>query len=171
MTAARLTFPSAALTALCAVAASIATSACAQKEPAAPADVAFDIEFPSVAAAIALDNVKLYIFDGALGCNDLVRKRQTDQALPAALVERPVTPCDFQKGTVVDFELELKSTFTVLAVGQAGGVDLLVGCAIQTDFGATRALPVSLTYVDATKKIPDTTCARLSDKCNGACQR
>ncbi len=145
-------------------------SACASKKDAEPADIAFDVEFPSVAAAVAVDNVKVYVFAGALGCNDLVRKRQTDQALPPTLVERPVTPCEFQRGANNEFELQLKSTFTVLAVGQTAGADLLVGCAVQTDFGATRALPVSLTYVDANKKIPDTTCARLSDKCNGACK-
>lgn len=162
MIAGRLIVPFFALLAL--------TAACTAKESASPADVGFDVEFPSVAAAVALDNVKIYVFDGAMNCNDLVRKRQTDQALPATLIEKPVVPCDIQRGVGIDFEIALRSTVTILAVGQAAGTDLLVGCVVEADFGSTKALPVSLTYVDATKKIPDTTCARLSDKCNGACK-
>lgn len=145
-------------------------AACAAKKPAEPADIAFDVEFPSVAAAIAVDDVKMYVFEGALACNDLVRKRQTQQALPPAIVERAATPCDFQQGTNNEFELKLNGTFTVLAVGQTAGADVLVGCTVQTEFGATRAQPVSLTYVDASKRIPETTCPKLSDKCNGACK-
>ena len=163
--AATLARAAAALAALVAL-----SAACASKEPSEPADIAFDVEFPSVAAAVAVDNVRMYVFEGALSWNDLVRKRQTAQGLPTAVVERAVSPCDFQRGTNNAFELKLDATFTVLAVGQAAGADLLVGCTVQTQFGATRAQPVSLTYVDASKRIPETTCPRLSDKCNGACK-
>lgn len=86
------------------------------------------------------------------------------------MIERPLSPCDLQAGTNNALELDLRSTFTLLAVGQTAGTDLLVGCSVQTDFGTTRALPVSLTYIDASKRIPDTACAKPSDKCNGACQ-
>lgn len=143
---------------------------CAAKEDAAPADIAFDVEFPSVAAAVAVDSVKIYVFAGSLACSDLIRKRQTDQALPATLIERPVTPCDLQAGRNNALDLDLRGTFTILAVGQTAGADVLVGCSVQADFGTTRALPVSLTYIDASKRIPDTACSKLSDKCNGACQ-
>jgi hypothetical protein len=145
-------------------------SACTVKKEADPADIELDVEFPSVAAAVAVDSVKMYVFAGSLACTDLVRKRQTDQALPDTVIERPVSPCDLQAGRNNALELDLRSTFTILAVGQAAGADLLVGCSVQTDFGTTRALPVSLTFIDASKRIPDTACARLSDKCNGACQ-
>ena len=146
------------------------TSACTVKKEADPADIDLDVEFPSVAAAVAVDSVKMYVFAGSLACTDLIRKRQTAQALPEATLERPVSPCDLQAGRNNALELDLRSTFTILAVGQTAGADLLVGCAVQTDFGTTRALPISLTFIDASKRIPDTACARLSDKCNGACQ-
>jgi len=151
--------------------AALLVTACAAEEEAAPPNIAVDVEFPSVAAAVAVDSVKLFVFEGAVACNDLVRRRQTDQALPATKVETPsLSPCDFQRGTNNAFELPLRGSYTMLAVGQSAGTDLLVGCAQQASFGATRAQPIALTYVDATKRIPETTCAKLSDKCNGACQ-
>ncbi len=147
-----------------------ALAACAAKEEAAPAPIAVDVEFPSAAAAVAVDSVKLYVFDGAQDCAELIRRRQIQQELPPFLLETPAaSPCDFQRGQNNTFELDLAQTYSVLAVGDRQGGDLLVGCAKQTSFGDTKALPISLTFLDATKRVPDTTCTKLSDKCAGTC--
>lgn len=159
-------------TSLFAAAALLALSslACAAKEDAAPADIALDVEFPSTAAAVAVEGVKIYVYEGAPGCTELVRLRQTGQALPPSVFESSaLSPCDLQAGGS-SVELDLDKDYTALAVGQAGGRDLLIGCAFQGAFGATKALPISLTYIDATQRIAPTTCTKLSDKCGGLCE-
>ncbi len=144
--------------------------ACAAKEDAVPADIGLDVQFPSTAAAVAVDGVKVYVYEGGQACNDLVRLRQTAQALPPTMFESPsLSPCDLQSGAA-SVELDLDKEYTMLAVGLAGGSDLLIGCAVQPAFGQTKALPISMTYIDATKRIAETTCTKLSDKCTGRCQ-
>jgi len=146
--------------------------ACAVKEDAEPAEIALDVQFPSTAAAVAVDGVKVYVYDGTLACNELVRLRQTAQQLPPNRFEsRSITPCDLQAGGPnASVELDLDKEYTMLAVGQASGRDLLVGCSSQSAFGKTKAQPIALTYIDATQRIPETTCTKLSDKCGGRCQ-
>jgi hypothetical protein len=146
--------------------------ACAAKEDAEPATIGLDVQFPSTAAAVAVEGVKVYVYDGKLQCNDLVRLRQTSQALPPNRFEsRSLSPCELHAGVPnSSVELDLDKEYTMLAVGQAAGRDLLVGCALQSAFGATKAQPIALTYIDATQSIPETTCTKLSDKCGGRCQ-
>lgn len=144
--------------------------ACAAKKDAEPAPIAFDVQFPSTSAAVAVDGVKVYVFPGSLSCNDLVRRRQTQQELPATvLVSDSVSPCDLRVGQNNSLELDLDQDYTMLAVGSAAGKDLLVGCTLQSKFGATRAQSISLTFIDANQKIPDTKCTKLSEKCGGKC--
>lgn len=145
-------------------------SACAVEKDTAPANVPIDIDFPSAAAAVAVDGVKLFVFEGARQCNELVRLRQTAQAFPTTTLETPaISPCALLHGTNNVVELPRDKDYTVVAIGDMQGKDLFVGCAVQIAFGATKALPIPLTYIDSANKIPDTTCTKLSDKCDGRC--
>lgn len=147
-------------------------TACAKDEDASPANVDISVDFPSTAAAVAVDGVKVYVFDSSQACTDVIRLRQTSQALPATVFESAsVAPCQIQSGAAAaSFEIRRDTTYTMLAVGTAAGKDLLVGCTVQQGFGNTTAQPISLTYIDATQRIPTTSCAKLSDKCTGACK-
>lgn len=144
--------------------------ACAKEEDAAPANVAVQVDFPSTAAAVAVEGVKLYVFDASKSCIDLIKLRQTAQPLPGAVYESAsVTPCQLQSGAA-SFEVAHDASYTMLAVGTAGGKDLLVGCSTQDAFGKTVAQPIAMTYIDATQRIGTTKCTKLSDKCGGTCQ-
>lgn len=147
-------------------------TACAKDEDASPANVDIAVDFPSTAAAVAVDGVKVYVFDSSQTCTNVIRLRQTAQALPATVFEsNSVAPCQIQQGVpAASFEVKRNTTYTMLAVGTAAGKDLLVGCSVQQGFGNTTAQPIALTYIDATQKIGTTACAKLSDKCTGACK-
>ena len=146
-------------------------AACAKEEESAPPEIAIQIDFQSTAAAVATDNVKVYVFAGLLSCNDLIRLRQTAQALPATVAETPsITPCQLQRNELNSVELDLKKDYTMLAVGQIAGNDVLAGCAQQTAYGATRAVDITVALIDDRQKLTPPACAKLSDKCNGACR-
>lgn len=147
----------------------LATVACAAKEESAPPDIAFDVQFPSPQAAAATDNVKVYAFEGG-NCTDLIRSRTTTRQLPAAAAETPLlTPCQLLQGADNSFELDLQKDYALLAVGQVKGEDVFIGCTTQRAFGTTKALPISLTFVNIQVGIPTTTCTKLSEKCAQRC--
>lgn len=142
--------------------------ACAKEEAREGPDVPVQIDFQSTAAAIATENVKVYVFAGLLNCNDLIRLRQTEQALPARVAETPaVTPCQLQRNELNSLELDLRKDYTMLAVGQIGGKDVLAGCTQQAAYGTTVAIDITVALIDDRQKLAPTKCAKLSDKCNG----
>lgn len=157
---------------LAALAPLVLLAACAKEEDADPANIDVRVDFPSTAAAVAVDGVKVYVFEAAQTCTDLIRLRQTSQSLPGTVFESgSVSPCQMQSGdAAASFVVRRDTTYTMLAVGTAAGKDLLVGCTAQQGFGETLALPIAMTYIDATQRIPATTCTKLSDKCGGRCQ-
>ncbi len=148
-------------------------AACSAKEAAAPSVGTYTIAFPSTAAAIATDSVKVYVFDvgdAAIGdtCPNLVLARRSNQALPTPLVEAaPVSPCDLAAGrgqVTVPYGVR-----AVLAVGRKGAKDLLIGCAIQNIGEGSTQVPVQLALASTTVDVPSTACANLSDRCAGRC--
>lgn len=144
---------------------SLAVTACAVKEESDPPQVAFDVQFPSAQAAAYTENVKVWAFAGG-SCPDLIKLRQTAQALPAAAAETAlITPCQLFNGTDNSFDLPLQQDYALLAVGQVGAKDVFIGCSTQRSFGTTKALPISLTFIDNLQSIGKTTCTKLSDKC------
>lgn len=147
------------------------SAACANEEQARSPEIAFSVAFPSAAAAVATETLRVFVFEGALHCNDLVRLRQTQQVLPATVAETPsLTPCQLQSNQGNDLSLKLKQDYTMLAVGQIGGQDVFVGCALQYAYGSTKALSIPLTFIDDRQKLAEQQCTRLSDKCNGLCR-
>jgi hypothetical protein len=157
-----------------ALAASLAAAfaGCALKKTSDPAPIDFQVGFPSVAAAIGTDSVVVYVFLGAQVCNDLIRLRQTGQELPASLLQTPaLTPCALMNRQGTSFDLDLNNDYTMLAVGEAGGRDQLIGCTVQRAFGTTQALNIPMTFIDNKQSLATTKCTKLSDKCGGAaCQ-
>lgn len=146
-------------------------AACANEEQSTPPDVAINIDFQSTAAAVLTDDVKVFVFDGLLGCNDLVRLRQTEQPLPPRRAETPaLTPCQLQSDELNLVELDLGADYTMLAVGQIGGRDVLAGCTQQPAYGATKAIDITVSLIDDRQRLDSSPCAKLSDKCSGACR-
>lgn len=143
----------------------LATVACASKQESNPPEVAFEVQFPSAQAAATTDNVKVYAFANG-SCTDLIKLRQTKQPLPPSTAETPlITPCELYAGADNKFDLSLNQDYALLAVGQVAGQDVFVGCTVQKAFGSTKALPISLTFIDNLQKVRATNCTKLSDKC------
>jgi len=148
-------------------------AACAEKESASPPEIALQIDFQSTAVAVYTENVKVYVFEGALACNDLIRLRQTEQPLPARVLETPsLTPCQLLRGEQNSLTLDLKKSYTMLAVGQVGGQDFVAGCAQQPAYGDTVSVDINVALIDDRQSVKPAgpACARLSDKCNGGCR-
>lgn len=141
------------------------TAACAVKQESDPPAIAFEVQFPSAQAAALTENVKVWAFPGA-NCADLIKLRQTKQALPASSAETSLlTPCQLFNGAGNTFDLPLSQDYALLAVGQIKADDVFIGCTTQRQFGTTKALPISLTFVNAEKALGKTTCTKLSDWC------
>lgn len=146
-------------------------AACAKEEESTPPEIAIQIDFQSTAAAVATESVKVFVFDGLLGCNDLIRLRQTEQPLPPRRTETPsLTPCQLQNNELNAVELDLRKDYTMLAVGQIGGKDVLAGCTQQLAYGDTKAVDITIALIDDRQRLEAPACAKLSDKCSGACR-
>ncbi|AKV03048.1 hypothetical protein AKJ09_09711 [Labilithrix luteola] len=147
-------------------------AACAAKTESDPPPVNFNIAFPSTSAAVLTDSVKVYVFAGTpASCSELVRLRQTQQPLPPTVTETgALSPCQLAGGQGSTFQLPINETYTMLAVGQIGSADVFAGCVVQSNYGATEALPIPLSFIDNKQKLATTQCVKLSDKCSGACQ-
>ncbi len=147
------------------------SAACASKKTSSPEQIAFDVGFPSTSAAVLTDNVKVYVFAGTQSCNDLVRLRQTAQPFPPTVAETAtLAPCQLLQNDGNGFDLDVKADYTMVAVGQIGGKDVFIGCAVQAAYGTTQALSIPLTFIDDRQKLGTTMCNKLSDKCRGACK-
>lgn len=141
------------------------TAACAVKQESDPPAIAFDVRFPSAQAAALTENIRVRAFAGG-NCADLIRLQQTRQMLPNPAAETALlTPCQLLKGEGNTFDLPLNEDYALLAVGQIRADDVFIGCTQQRAFGSTKALPISLTFIDATKALGKTTCTKLSDWC------
>jgi hypothetical protein len=156
-----------------ALASSVATAACASKQSAEPSTGTYTIAFPSTAAAVSTDTVKVIIFDVADAgvsqiCTDLVLARRSNQALPTPLAEsKDVSPCDLLAGKG---QITLSyGQRAVLAVAQKAGADYLIGCAVQNVGEGSTQVPVQLALASTTVSVPPTPCASLSDHCGNHC--
>lgn len=140
---------------------------CAAKVDADPPNVSVDIAFPSASAAVAIDSVRVYVFDGDVDCLSLVQKRVAGQDLPPRLLEKSASPCALTADT--EMSLDIGHSYTFLATGEASGNLLLVGCSLENSYGKSQTLPISLVLKDGATRVPETKCAKLSDHCNGSC--
>jgi hypothetical protein len=134
--------------------------------------VNYTINFPSVAAAVQTDSVQLFVFD-AKGqdpkaiCEQLVLKVKSNQDLGTRLVTGPaVSPCELASGAKpVSIPFGDRA---LLAVGTKGGATLLAGCTFETVGDGSLPVSISLGVVNTAVEVKPSTCAKLSDFCNGS---
>lgn len=164
----------AALTALVAsgVGAALAGGGC-KDDDAASERIAYTVAFPSIAAAVAADELQIgaYPDEGASTCLSLVQKRRTQQALPTP-VSPPVTvaPCGVQAGgdgAAIEAAL---GRVALLVVARRQGTDFLIGCTEQEIVDNVEPVRIPLTLFSNTVVVPPTECDSLSSRCGGACQ-
>lgn len=142
--------------------------ACAEEKESTPPDIPISVDFQSAAVALAVENVQIFAYKNAtLSCTEMIQGRLS-QTLPRSEQEtRALTPCELFTNTGNSLSLELNANYTMLAVAQIGGRDVLAGCAVQPSYGSTTGVEITLSFIDDRQSIPAPKCAKLSDKCNG----
>jgi len=149
------------------------TMACSSTEPpSAPIAGSYTIEFPSLAAAVAVDTVQVFVFaetaDASSACNALLETRRSGGALPATILPSdPVALCALDEGGGA-LSLEF-GTYAVLIAAESSGTDVLLGCALQTLSAGAPDVDVHVTPASASVTVPATTCTSLLDHCNRKC--
>lgn len=152
--------------------ASASASACVDDEGSAePVRIAYTVAFPSIAAAVAVDEVQIgaYPDEGPSTCLSLVQKRSSQLDLPAP-VAPPVAgpPCALAGGDVASIEAGF-GRVALLVVARRQGADFLIGCTVQSVTENVESVRVPLTLFNNTVVVPETTCATLSSHCGGGC--
>ncbi len=137
-----------------------------------PVGGTFTVDFPTVADAVATDTVQVFVYTygSSTSCQALFEARATTQTSPANSVAETATtsPCNLSEGMgalSVPF-----GSYSFLAVGQAGGTDLLLGCAAQTISDTNSVVSIPLTLETNTTAVPSTSCASLSSFCSKDCK-
>jgi len=135
-----------------------------------PVPVAYELEFSSVAAAVAVDNIRVtaYPLNEAVSCQDLVNMRRNDLDLPIPAAQTDLfSPCDVRAGAG-GMEVAF-GEYAVLAVAFQGSTPMLIGCGAGSTDNGSSPIGVSFTLFNNQVSIPQTTCVHLEDKCLGAC--
>jgi len=139
-----------------------------------PAAGVVNVAFPSIAAAVASENVTLMVFDvpqetpAASFCTTLVQQTKSGQALPPRVTESAPKPvCDLQAGSA-DITVGFGDK-AVLAIANRGGKPYLVGCALQNIGDGDAPVTVSMGLVSTSTSVPATNCLLLSDFCSKKC--
>jgi hypothetical protein len=150
-----------------------ASVGCADKKPSAPPMITLGVEFPSTAAAVLTENLSVYVFDGsATSCLTLITDEQTgmQQSFPPTLYQdTTLTPCLLASNPPV-LPIGPSTEYTVLVVGEAGGHDQTIGCAVYDAFGESIPQPVSLTFINDRQSLGSTSCTSFSTFCMGGCK-
>jgi hypothetical protein len=160
------------LAAVAAIVVGAGAGACAHDESdAAPVRIAYTVAFPSIAAAVAADEVQIgaYPDEGPSTCLSLVQKRSSQLDLPAP-VAPPVagTPCALAGDDAASIEAGF-GRIALLVVARRQGADFLIGCTMQSVTEHVESARVPLTLFSNTVVVPETTCATLSSHCGGGC--
>jgi hypothetical protein len=162
--AARLLGPPAALAALA------GAPACSDDDGGEVVTIPYAIGFPSVAAAVAADEVQVgaYPDAGESTCLSLVQKRRSQQVLPAP-VAPPVSiaPCDVADAPAIETGV---GRVALLAVARRQGADFLIGCAVQDVARGVAPASIPLALFSNAVAVPATACTTLSSHCGGACE-
>jgi hypothetical protein len=138
----------------------------------APVGGSFTVDFPTVADAVATDTVQIfaYTYGTSTTCQALFEARRTTQMSPQGDVAETQTtsPCALSRGMGT---LSLPfGNYSFLAVGQAMGADLFLGCAAQTISDTNSVVSIPLTLETDMTAVPATTCASLSSFCAMQCK-
>ena len=143
---------------------------------AGPRASGYTLTFPSTAAAVATESVRVLAFDATdpgSTCSALIQKQKSTIDLPTPLAtSTPLSPCDLEKDTSGDAGGALTIPYgnvAVLAIASRGGKDFLLGCTTQTVDGASPPVVVSLSLANSSVSVPLTTCTDLGTHCQGKC--
>ena len=150
----------------------LAAAGCADKTEADPTPVAFNVGFPSTSAAIAVEDVRIYVYEGADPgtCNDTLTKLLGQQPLPTpATLIGPMAPCDLLAKGGATADLHIGASYTMVGVANRNGQPFLAGCIRQTNFGNEVGLDVPLGLIATDQRVEASKCAKLSLHCSGGC--
>jgi hypothetical protein len=155
------------------VAAALALAACSsgtESHPSGPASLEYDIEFPSTAAAVAVETIQAFVYstnEPNTDCPSLLVARAAKTELPTPLAQTdPVQLCDVLGGKAGDITGVAFGEVTFLVVAQADGNDYFTGCSLVTITPTSGPVNVQ---VSTTQAIPATTCQSVSEFCRGDC--
>jgi hypothetical protein len=141
-------------------------------DDAPPERIAYTVAFPSLAAAVAAEELQIgaYPDEGPSTCLSLVQKRRSQQALPSPV--RPpvsVAPCGLQAGGDGGaLETDL-GRVALLVVARRQNSDFLIGCTVQEVADEAEPVRVPLTLFSDVVVVPPTTCTSLATRCGGGC--
>lgn len=143
--------------------------------PDGPSTGTYSIQFPSTEAAVATDTVQVFVFDApkpsdrATYCQSLIQGRRRKDPQKPLYQSTPVNICELLQGRrPITVSYGEKA---VMAVGQRGAVDFLIGCVIQTFGDGDAPLDIDLTLVDLGQPVPETDCKSVSAACQEKCVR
>jgi hypothetical protein len=147
----------------------LGTASCGTKS----SSTGYEIAFPSIAAAVAVDTVQVLVFDTS-DCTTLVESRRSGQPLPPTILAGPPTsPCSLASG---GGSLSVSNgNRALLAIAQYPDPvthqdkDFLIGCVVQNIADGSAVVPIRLTLINQTVAVPPTTCMTLSQHCSKQC--
>ncbi|MDB4941377.1 MAG: hypothetical protein JWP97_911 [Labilithrix sp.] len=156
-----------------ALALSLSLAACTSGE-GDPSTGAYTVDFPSTAAAVATDTVQILIFDPPAAvtdrptyCQQLIQQRKQKSPQRTVLTTPTVTVCEMLAG---DRPITVPyGEHAALAIAKRGNDDFMIGCTLQAFGNGDAPLPISLSLVDVSNPVPDTTCTTVSAFCSNAC--
>jgi hypothetical protein len=155
-----------------AVAGPLACSAGTNTHPSPPTPLEYDVEFPSVQAAVGANTVQTFVYSTATAktdCPSLLVARQSGSDLPTDIAHTdPVAFCDLINGKGTPLTNVGYGTVSFLVVAQRGGVDYFTGCTLATLSATSAAVQIQLAQA-TTAHIPTTTCNTTADFCAGNC--
>lgn len=140
----------------------------------APSPGTYTIEFPSTAAAVATDTVRLLVFEAPPEaerdgfCATLIRARKRRDQLRPLSSNQPVNICEMlfgRKPVTIGY-----GDKAVLAIAQRKGEDFMIGCNIQTVGDGDLPLPITMSLFDVGTPVPDTQCVSVGEFCAARCQ-
>jgi len=146
-----------------------------------PADGKFTVDFPSVAEAVSVDKIQVFVFDAQDNpdlCHQLVQGRSTGGQFPTEVNKRPVvqlaTPvtfavCDLVKSPdSVTLPAVTFGDRAVVVVGTSLNQDKLIGCQPVTTGAGDLDKPIPLSVIGDTD-LTHSSCQTLRQHCDGNC--
>jgi hypothetical protein len=137
-----------------------------------PVGGSFTVDFPTIGDAVATDTVQVfaYAYGTATSCQALFEARMTTSMSPPGSVAEtpPTSPCELRQGMgtlAIPF-----GSYSFLAVGQAGGSDLFIGCAAQVISDVNSVVAIPLTLASNMTPVRPTSCESLASFCSKGCK-
>jgi hypothetical protein len=144
--------------------------------PGKPTAGTYEIDFPTIGAAIASKSVSIYVWnadDSSSQCVTLLDNATTLANLPAPLKTISTSACSLDAADSGALALPYGDYAVLVLTAQApGGAPFLRGCAIQTVSAEAPTIDVEVSVANNTITVPavPSGCAGLESYCAGGCQ-